>query len=169
MKREHLWPMGLVAILLGTVAINVWVLHVAGADPSFAIEPNYYARAVAWDSTVAQEQENRRLGWRIVPRLSAFDAEGAVLTASLTDGTGASIPDARVRVAALFIGRASQVFELDLERVGAAYAGRLPVRHRGAWELRFTVNRPGRAGNVGPLRFTSTQRVDARPAQAPSP
>ena len=46
MKREHLWPAGLTLILAITVAANIWVMRIASDDPSFAIEPNYYARAV---------------------------------------------------------------------------------------------------------------------------
>lgn len=159
MKREHLWPLGITALLVGTVVINFWVMHVASADPSFAIEPNYYARAVGWDSTVAQEQRNRALGWRVLPTLSRFDDDGAVLRVSLTDSTGRAITGARVSVSALFVGRANEVFDVRLEQAGAGYTVRLPVKHRGAWELRFTVSQ-------GSRRFTFTQRLDAQPAQA---
>lgn len=159
MKREHLWPLGMAAILAGTVVINFWMIKVAGDDPSFAIEPNYYARAVAWDSTVAQEARNRRLGWRVEPTLTGFDESGAVLSVALSDSAGAAIPDAHVRVSALFVGRANEVLDAPLAPTGSRYAVRLPVRHRGAWELRFTVNRGGE-------RFTSTHRVEVRSAQA---
>ncbi len=158
MKREHLWPLGLTAILVGTVAINFWVMHVASADPSFAIEPNYYARAVSWDSTVAQEARNRALGWRILPTLTAFDGDGALLRVSLSDSTGRAITDARVSVSALFIARANEVFDARLRPMGTGYAVHLPVKHRGEWELRFTVTR-------GARRFTSVQRIDAEPGK----
>lgn len=151
--------MAIVAILAGTVAVNFWVMRIASADPSFAIEPNYYARAVGWDSTVAQEQLNRALGWHVVPTLSRFNDDGAVLRVSLTDSTGRAITGARVSVSALYVGRANDVFDVRLAPAGADYTARLPVKHRGAWELRFTVSQ-------GSRRFTFTQRLDAQPAQA---
>jgi nitrogen fixation protein FixH len=156
MKREHLWPLAISAILIGTVAVNFWVMHVASADPSFSIEPNYYARAISWDSTVAQQEQNRTLGWRLTPTLSRYDEDGAILRVSLTDSSGRAITHARVRVAALFIARANDVFDVHLEPDGDDYAVRLPVKHRGEWELRFTVQ-------DGTQRFTSTQRIDAEP------
>lgn len=157
MKRAHLWPLAMTAILAGTVAMNIAVMVIAADDPSFAIERDYYARAVSWDSTVVQEARNRALGWRLVPTLSAFADDGAVLRVSVRDATGAAIADARVHVSALFVARANDVIELPLAPDGAAYAARLPVARGGAWELRFVVERGGH-------RFTSTQRLEARPA-----
>jgi len=157
MKREHLWPAGLTLILAITVAANIWVMRIASDDPSFAIEPNYYARAVQWDSTMAQEQRNRALAWHIAPALSAFTRDGAELRVSLTDSAGTAIRGARMRVSALYVGRASQVVHTALVEHAADYSVTLPVRHAGAWELRFDVE-------LGGERFTATHRLDAQPA-----
>ena len=54
MNASRLWPWAIGAVLLITVAANLALFHVAGSDPSFVIEPDYYAKAVAWDSTMAQ-------------------------------------------------------------------------------------------------------------------
>jgi len=156
MKRGHLWPLAVVAILGITVAVNIWVAVVAGSDPSFAIEPDYYHKAVNWDSTLAQSRENERLGWRIRTRLTAFDPRhGARLDVALVDSAGAPITDAVVHVAALYNARADQVFQTTLAPTNdRAYAATLPVAHAGQWELRFEVVRGGR-------RFTSSSRVEA--------
>lgn len=157
MKREHLWPIGLTAILMLTVAGNLWVMRIANADPSFAIEPDYYARAVRWDSTLAQEGRNRALAWRLAPALGGFSRDGAELRVTLTDASGVAIRGATVNVSALFVGRASQVVETALVERDAGYAVTLPVHHAGAWELKFDVTR-------GDDRFTITHRLDASPA-----
>jgi len=157
MRREHLWPAGIVAVLALTIAGNVWVMRIARADPSFAIEPNYYARAVAWDSTVAQARENERLGWRLEASLAAFDERGALVRARLTDSAGAPVPDARIRVSALYVARANQVFDAVLlfNAARGEYVGPIPAspREGESWELRFVVTRRAE-------RFTSTSRVD---------
>lgn len=157
MKREHLWPLGLTTILALTVAGNLWVMRIANDDPSFAIEPDYYAKAVQWDSTMAQEGRNRALAWQLHPALSEFRDDGAALSVAITDASGRAVRGADVRVSALYVGRAGDVVNVPLSEGEARYEATLPVRHAGAWELRFEVRRGGD-------RFTATRRIDVRPA-----
>jgi hypothetical protein len=157
MKRGALWPLGIAAILTLTVGANIALYAVAGDDPSFAIEPDYYAKAVAWDSTMAQATRNAALGWHIAPSLAPFTKQGARLTAALVDSTSTRIGGARVIVSAVYVARAGTVFTDTLAADGDGYSGILPVAHAGQWELRFDVTR-------GTDRFTATARVDAIPS-----
>ena len=158
MKRGSGWPLGIVAILAATVGLNIWVLRVANDDPSFAIEPDYYQKAVNWDSTMAQQRQNLALGWHLAPTLGAFTTHnGARLQVTLTDASGASIADATVRVAAFYNARANDIIDTTLHPDSSGYAATLPVKHGGVWELQFDVKR-------GATRFTSTSRVEAVPA-----
>lgn len=155
MKRGAWWPIGVAAILATTVGVNVWVAVIAGSDPSFSVEPNYYAKAIAWDSTMAQERENQRLGWRIEPRLGEISAaRDARLDVVLLDSTGAPIRDATVRVAAFFNARASHIVDATLQPNATDYTTQLPMTHAGDWELRFDVRR-------GKEHFTNTTRIEA--------
>ena len=43
------WPAILLALLGGHAAICVAMIVVATNDPSFAVEPEYYTRALDWD------------------------------------------------------------------------------------------------------------------------
>ena len=52
-------------VLALTVAGNLWVMRIANADPSFSVEPDYYRKAVDWDSTMAQRARNEALGWQL--------------------------------------------------------------------------------------------------------
>jgi hypothetical protein len=162
MKKGLGWPIGVAAILTIVVVANIWVAVIANDDPSFSIEPDYYQKAVAWDSSMAQARHNTSLNWSLTPSLGAFAAGGgAVLRVRLTDSTGAVIHDARIQVAALYNARASTIYTATLGHDGPdAYAVTLPVRHAGEWELRFDVTR-------GAERFTATARVEAIPAGAP--
>ncbi len=158
MKRGNGWPIGIVSILVATVALNVWVYRVANDDPSFAIEPDYYQKAVDWDSTIAQKRENLVLGWHLAPTLGAFSMrDGARLQVTLTDASGTAIHDATVKVAAFFNARANDVIDTTLHTDSTGYTATLPVKHGGVWELQFDVTR-------GTTRFTSTSRVEAVPA-----
>lgn len=155
MKRGAWWPIGVAAILASTVGANVWVAVIAGSDPSFSIEPNYYEKAIAWDSTMAQARENQRLGWRIEPRLGEIStARDTRLDVVLLDSAGSPIRDATVHVAAFFNARASHVLSATLARDTADYTAQLPMTYAGEWELRFDVNR-------GREHFTNTTRIEA--------
>jgi len=157
MKRGAWWPIGITAVLATTVAANIWVMRIANDDPSFAIEQDYYKKAIAWDSTLAQGRRNSELGWRLTPTIGPIDTNGgARLTVRLTDSTGTAITSANVRVTALQIARANDVHEATLVAAGAGdYAARLDAPRSGQWELRFDV----RAGSV---HFTDVVRVEVR-------
>jgi nitrogen fixation protein FixH len=162
MKPATRWPVGILLVLATTVTANAVLYYVAGADPSFAIEPNYYAKAVAWDSTAAQGKRNTALGWRLSPSLTPFVPRvGARLSVALADAAGAPITDAIVKVSALYNARANTVLESTLRPDTSGYATILGVSHAGQWEFRFDVTRRGQ-------HFTSTVRLDAVRA-APGP
>jgi nitrogen fixation protein FixH len=158
MKRSTWWPVAIVAILTLTVGANLAVFYVANDDQGIAIEPDYYRKGVAWDSTMAQARENVALGWRVTPALAAFtERDGADLRVTLTDSAGTAISDATVRVSAFYNARAGEVTDTTLVSGRGGYEGRLPVHRRGVWELRFDVRR-------GAVHFTATSRIEAVPA-----
>jgi len=157
MKRGNWWPIGIAAVLATTVAANIWVAVIASNDPSFAIEPDYYRKAIAWDSTVEQTRQNALLGWTLSPRLGPIALNGeSRLSATLTDSTGAPIAGATIRVAAIPVARATQVHEATLAASGVAgeYDAQLDARTPGQYELRFDVQ-------AGAVHFTNVARVEA--------
>jgi nitrogen fixation protein FixH len=150
------WPIGITGVLAATVAANIWVMVVANGDPSFAIEPEYYRKALAWDTTLAESRHNAALGWRLTSAMGPIAPDGGVLlTARLTDSTGAGLAGAVVHVAALHVGRASDVHRVVLADSGdGTYVARLDARRPGQWELRFDAT-------SGSERFTQVARVEA--------
>ena len=165
MKRGMWWPIGLAGVLAATVAANIWVAAIANDDPSFAIEPDYYRKAVAWDTTLAQARHNALLGWRLTPAMSAIASDGSsLLSARLTDSTGSEISGAVIRVSALAVARASDVHDMTLtpcwrrELRGAlrcASCGRMGVALR-----RDARSRAFHAGE--PRRIASERRPSSR-------
>ena len=57
------WPAVIVGLLLSGAAANIGFMIVANRDQSFAVEPDYYRKAVDWDRRMAQETRNAELGW----------------------------------------------------------------------------------------------------------
>lgn len=157
MKRGMWWPIGITAVLAITVGANFWVLAVANDDPSFAIEPDYYQKALKWDDEMSQQQRNATLKWQLTPALAPFGQQGAVLTVRLTDSTGAALTGATVTVAALANARANAILDATLAPAPHdSYAVVLPIARAGEWELRFEAVR-------GAERFTAVRRVEATP------
>jgi nitrogen fixation protein FixH len=155
--RERIWPTIVVVALAGNVALGITLARIAGSDPSFAVEPDYYAKAVAWDSVQAQRDRNRELGWQVTPRLGPV-TEGATaeLTLGVADRDGAPLLGATLTVEAMPVVQASHVVTATLtDRDGTgAYRAPVAVDRAGLWELRLTAVR-------GAERFTANLRLDA--------
>lgn len=154
------WPLVVIGLLVGGAGANVGFMLVATGDASFAVEPDYYRKALDWDRTMAQEARNAELGWSISTRLEHAGRPGqARLIARVTDRAGAPLGGARVSVEAFASARASQIVFATLEPQGdGVYAVGLPSGHPGLWELRLRVAR-------GAEMFTRTisQDLPGRP------
>lgn len=155
MKDGRAWPWALGLILALTVAGNIWVMRVAGGDPSFAIEPDYYQQAVDWDSTMAQSARNTALGWVLSARLGSPGTDGgAEVIATLRDADGVPVLGATMRVAASHNARGAEILTAELTpSEDGRYTATIPAARRGLWELRFEAQRSGD-------QFTATIRAD---------
>jgi len=156
MKPAALWPAAVIGALVVTVGANIAIFVLANDSDKAVVEPNYYEKAVAWDSTMAQGRRNESLGWSIRATLTP-SGEGARLHAILADRGGASLSGATIRVEAIHNSDAARRVEGTLRDAGGgAYDADLPFRHAGLWELRFTVERGGE-------RFTGDLRQELAP------
>ncbi|MBI2219349.1 MAG: FixH family protein [Candidatus Rokubacteria bacterium] len=143
-RPRSYWPIALAGLLAVSAAVNLVVVAVATRDPSFAVERDYYRKALAWDETMAQEQRNADLGWRVDATLVPVGHPGraARLDVRVADADAHPIDGARVTVEALHNARANDVFgpSLTAQDTGR-YTGSLPNARRGLWELRIRVER----------------------------
>lgn len=154
MKRGMQWPIAIAAILVLSSAGQILFAIVASRDQAFAVESDYYEKAVRWDDEIAQRRENSVLRWTVTPtlRLGAGSGDGA-LAVELRDSAGRAITGATVKVLAMHNARASRQLSATLSEVGdGAYHAPLPAQRPGEWELRFSVQRGGE-------RFTVSERV----------
>ncbi len=158
MKRGMQWPIGIALVLALTVASNVWMAIVASSDEAFAVEPDYYRKAVHFDDEMALRAESARLGWSVQPelQLTTPSAPGA-LTVVVRDAAGAPVNGATVELLAMHNARAARQLTATLTASGdGRYASPLAAERPGEWELRLTVTR-------GSDRFATRARVHAAP------
>ena len=69
-KSGRFWPWFVAALLAATAVGQGIMLYAATHDPTFAVVPDYYERAVAWDSTLAIEEASDALGWHATATLT---------------------------------------------------------------------------------------------------
>ncbi|MEZ4223693.1 MAG: FixH family protein [Polyangiaceae bacterium] len=154
-----IWPYVPVALLVATLAGLGFMMRLATNDPQFAVERDYYKKALDWDQTQAQAERNRKLGWQ-VSLSTEGNAESTELRVTIRDAKGAVVPATRVRVEAFSNLAAGARTDLELGRVAdGAFSARIEPKHFGLWEFRFVVEAPG-----GP--FTQILRQDLKPGGA---
>jgi nitrogen fixation protein FixH len=143
--RGWYWPVIVVALLVGGAGANIGFMIVANRDASFAVEPDYYRKALEWDQVMAQEARNAELGWTVSARLGRTGAGAARIVAAVRDRAGAALGGATVTVEAFPSARAREIASLTLEPTTDAgvYAAALPSGRPGLWELRLRVSRSG--------------------------
>jgi hypothetical protein len=156
-RRDRIWPAIITTLLLGNVTLGIVLMRVAGSDPHFAIEPDYYRRAVGWDTTQAQARQNLALGWRLAPTLGAVGGGEVPLTLHLTNAEGVPLDGASVSIEARAVAHATEVVAANLLPTGVAgeYTAMIPVTREGLWEVRTVAVR-------GADRLTAQLRLDAR-------
>ena len=136
------WPIAIVGVLAVTVAGNVG-LYLAANDRDAAIaEPDYYRRAVAWDSTLAEGRRSLALGWHVETRLVSAEDDSAALEIDATDRDGVPISGARAVVTALHSRPPMRQVEARATLgPDGTVAVPLPLARTGLWEFRLRLRR----------------------------
>ncbi len=169
MKPGSGWPIG-IALILGTTVIgNLIVMRIANDDPSFAIESNYYQKAVAFDSTMSAERNSAKLGWVATTSVardsiaSLVQLKVSIANASMQPVTGLAV-DAQAR----FNARANDILSVTLREVSpGVYVAPLRVTYAGVWEVRVNARRKEDSGVKD--AFVSTERVEVSNALLVAP
>jgi nitrogen fixation protein FixH len=148
-NRWALFPIGLLGIL---VTVQLVLFSMSRTDPSFAVEPEYYKKAVNWDQEMQQRAANSNLGWRSDVQFTGA-AGGGQLRIALTDGQKIPITGAAIKAVAFPNARAAMIQQVPLkESEPGLYTGPLQLSTRGEWEVRLTAMHNGRT-------FTHSTRV----------
>ncbi len=145
------WP----AAILGLIGLNMCLVAVtiyyATSDPSAAVEPDYYRKALAWDQIARERAASQRLGWSCSIEFITPDQ----IQLALRDRGGGGVSGARVVATAFAEVRAANRITLDLDEVEPARYGAVFTPDRpGRWRFQIEARRPivaaaDRAGDHG--------------------
>lgn len=147
------WPLLIVVLLTIPVVAGGYLAYMATHDPTFALESDYYRKAVAWDATMAQDKANGELGWQSEARATPT-ANGLDVAISLRDKTAANLAGLKVHVDGFFLARGKDLQSGDAQ-LGAdgRYHATLALPHGGIHEIRVRAEQ-------GTAVFTATHRLD---------
>jgi hypothetical protein len=143
--------------LLGSMLLGLGTLaYIAIDDPGFALEPNYYEKAVQWDRSLAEARESQELGFRLEPAHGLIlGADGGIeVELELRDRQGRPVSGAELSLEAFPNAAAHKIHHSKLvEASPGTYRAELRDGASGLWELRCKVA-------YGTARFQQVLRLD---------
>jgi nitrogen fixation protein FixH len=159
MRPEVRWPLFIIGLLTLQVMLGFFFFWKATSDPSFAVEEDYYQKAVNWEDKQAQDRQNSELGWTLEHSIGPL-SEGEtsrIIEAKILHADGSPVTGASVSVETFHNVRAAQIIRADLdETTPGLYQVDLPMLRPGLWEMRFSAE-------SGSENFTHTARAHITP------
>jgi nitrogen fixation protein FixH len=156
MKPGAGWPIAIVALLGLNMGIVGVTIYFAASGRTSEVVPDYDTKALHWDDSVRRQAANRALGWTATPTLTVAGSGTSRLEVTLTDGAGAPIRNATVRVVAFHEADPGAKFELDMTALkDGRYEAALTTDRSGRWRVQIAVDAVG-------TRFTSESSIDMR-------
>ncbi len=139
------------------------MVYFATSNESYAVEPDYYRKALAWDEKRAQDRHNSELGWQLEFTVEpAAVGQDPMMRAELTTTGGEPITGAAVAVEAFANARRNDILTAILEASGSGYQTTMPMRRDGLWEFRFTVTRDNELFTYRDTRHVWTHMEEGR-------
>jgi hypothetical protein len=148
------WPWLLIGLLVISSGGSILMVVIAVNDPSFAVEDNYYKKAVEWDKQVDESNQSHKLGWRFRLTLKPHPTRQTLHTlhVAFQHPDGSPLQDAEVTVRAFHNAQASQSLQLKLKHEGKGqYTSPFRTHRPGLWIFRIHAQR-------GTQRFAAQSR-----------
>jgi len=144
-KKGAVWPYLIAGALALHVVVSLIVVFIATSDPSYAVEEDYYQKAIDWDEKKAQDRSNADLEWLFEFTVKPPDRPGdqPLLEVTLRDAAENPLTGATVSVEAFHNSRSADILRAVLHASGepGVYRASMPMQRNGRWELRFSVRR----------------------------
>jgi len=143
-KKGRWWPWMLALLLISGSAFNLFMVSMALNDPSFAVETNYYKKALRWDQTMAEKRKSEQLGWTIKAKAKPQIANRKAMIqveAQIFDRKGKIVKGAHVSLEAFHNGRSKRRFHKDLGRTNDVHKVTINSYRSGLWVFHYTVLR----------------------------
>lgn len=143
-KSSWRWPAAIVGMIALHATGMIVVILIATRDPSFAVEPDHYQKALSWDAFSARRRASQALGWHATARTDATPDGNhtRTLEMDIVDGDGRPVLGAQAAVLAFAHARGQERLRVDLvEGAPGRYTARAAIDRPGLWELRLVARR----------------------------
>ncbi len=141
--------------LLGAHMVFIFTAITLGTgDPSFAVVPDYYEKAVDYDEHKALLARSTALGWSVelLPSTLADVKGQRELMLRLRDAEGQPVEGAEVQVTGYHLARAGEPIEMNcVQTLPGVYRGQGKMGREGFWQFEIDVSADG-------LRFVADLR-----------
>lgn len=143
------WPLIIVGLLGLQITLCVIGACLAERHASGGIiVPDYYQKALNWDTHMAAVRASESLGWTHRLQISplapgaAADHANRIVTITLTDHNGRPVDDASVQIHAYADAQADRRLQFPLARVAPGrYTAAAPMQREGLWHIDLDVHR----------------------------
>lgn len=136
------WPAFVVGILSVSLVVCAITVVAATSDPSYAVESDYYEKAISWDESARLRAESEALGWMAEVAVTARERGARQLEVRLSLRDGAPADGAAIRALAFHHARRGDAREIGLEPLGGGvYRGALGPGRAGLWQVRLRAER----------------------------
>lgn len=144
-RSGRVWP----AMVIGMIGVSLTVcaltIVAATTDPSFAVESDYYERAVRWDDTMEERRASEALGWACEIDVSGADAATGrrEVSVRVIDAAGEPVDIDHLAALAFHHSRRGEASMLELARAGEGGWWRSSVEggRDGWWQVRVRAAR----------------------------
>lgn len=155
MRPGTMWPFVIAGALGLHVVGSLVMVYFATSNESYAVEPDYYQKALAWNDKRAQDRHNVELGWQLEFTVEpAAQGQDPILRAALKAADCEPVTGASMAVEAFANARRDEVLTAILNPADSGYETTMPLRRDGLWEFRFTVTR-----NDELFTYTDTRHI----------
>lgn len=147
-------PAVVLGLLGGHMVFIFTAITLGTGDPSFAVVPDYYEKAVDYDERKALLAQSAEMGWSIelTPAGQADAAGQRDLFVQFRGRDGQPVRGLSVQVTGYHVARAKQTVTMQcIEVVPGQYVGSARIMREGFWQ--FAVD-----AEVGDQRFASEVR-----------
>ena len=146
-ERGLHWPLGLVCMFLVSASFVIVTAVFGAGKGSRAIEPNYYARSIEWDSEKKRLKTADRLGWDVkISASPTLDPSGSrLVSVMIVDADQQPIEGSLIEIVCFSQANAHLPISKVLPESGAGqYQARIESMHtKGLWEFRISIRYAG--------------------------
>jgi nitrogen fixation protein FixH len=134
MQRRNFWPLLVLSLVAGFLALSAWSFHRAARDASPVTDADYYSHGLRYNQTRLEQEAAASLGWQTRASLA-----GRQLRITLTDRSQQPVTAARGSLT-LIDGIRGAVLALPLQETsGGVYQGDLPTTLHGEYTAQIEL------------------------------